>query len=190
MKRNLTVWALAANAILLCLPINSQAITFQFNAALNGASQVPANGALGTGLATLFYNDNNSALTTDDSYSFTLTASGLSSAVTGMHIHGPAGVGASAAIIVPLTSPIFLSLNPGSSLLIGGTGVTPPSTSFLSQLQSGLTYVNLHTTLNPAGEIRGQLLPVVTAAAVPEPASYAMLLAGLGMISFLVRQRN
>jgi hypothetical protein len=190
MKRNLTILVLATNAALLCLPISSQAITFQFNAALNGASQVPATGVLGTGVATLFYNDNNSAITTDDTYSFSLTASGLSGAVTGMHIHGPAAVGASAAIIVPLTTPTFLSLSSGSSLLIGGTNVTPPSTSFLSQLQSGLTYVNLHTALNPAGEIRGQLLPVVTAAAVPEPSSYAMMLAGLGIISFLVRKRT
>ena len=188
MKRNWNIRGMAVTAAILWLPINSQAITFEFNAALSGTSEVPATGALGTGVATLFYNDNNSAITTDDTYSFTLAASGLSGAIMGMHIHAPAAVGANAAIIVPLTSPTFLSLNSGSSLLVGGTGVTPPSTSFLSQLQSGLTYVNLHTALNPRGEIRGQLLPVVTA--VPEPSTYAMLLAGLGIISFLVRKRT
>lgn len=174
-------------AALLTLPITTQALTFQFNAGLNGANEVSPTGASATGVATLFYNDNNSVVTTDDAYSFSLSAFGLSGVATGMHIHAPAAVGVNGPILVPLTAPTFLVLNSSGSLLIGGVNVAPPSTSFLGQLQSGLAYVNIHTTLNPGGEIRGQLLPV---AIVPEPSTYAMLLAGLGVIGVLVRRRS
>jgi len=30
---------------------------------------------------------------------------------------------------------------------------------FMSDIQNGLLYVNVHTELNPSGEIRGQVLP-------------------------------
>jgi hypothetical protein len=40
--------------------------------------------------------------------------------------------------------------------------------------------------LNPSGEIRGQLIPVT---AIPEPGTYLMLLAGLGLLGFIARRR-
>lgn len=170
---------------LLALPIGAQAITFQFNASLSGASEVPASGATGTGLATLFYNDNNSVLTTDDSFSFTLGAFGLSGPVIGAHIHA-APVGVNGPVVVNLANSPFLALNSGGTLLIGGTNVLPPTSSFLTLLQAGLGYINVHTGLNPGGELRGQLTHV---SAVPEPSTYMMLLAGLGLIGVMVRNR-
>lgn len=173
-------------AALLALPMGAQAITFQFNAGLSGANEVPPSGAAATGLATLFYNDNDSVLTTDDSYSLTLGAFGLSGIATGMHIHAPAPVGANGPVVVNLANSPFMALNSGGTLLIGGTNVLPPSSSFLSQLQAGLAYINVHTALNPGGEIRGQLTQV---SAIPEPSTYTMLLAGLGLIGVMVRNR-
>ena len=108
---------------LLALPLSAQAITFQFNASLNGASEVLPSGATGTGLATLFYNDNNSVLTTDDSFSLTLGAFGLSGIATGMHIHAPAPVGVNGPVVVNLANSPFSVLNSGGTLLIGGTNV-------------------------------------------------------------------
>ncbi|NLF65073.1 MAG: CHRD domain-containing protein, partial [Chloroflexi bacterium] len=35
-------------------------------------------------------------------------------------------------------------------------GITPAE--FDDMLEAGLTYVNVHTSLNPAGETRGQLI--------------------------------
>lgn len=172
---------------LLVLPLTAQAITFQFNAGLNGANEVPPTGVTGNGIATLFYDDNNSVLTTDDSYSFSLGAFGLSGVATGMHIHAPAPAGVNGPIVVNLAVTPFSVLNSGGTLLIGGTNALPPSTSFLGQLQSGLAYINIHTALNPTGEIRGQLIQV---SAVPEPSAYAMLLAGLGLVGLLARRRS
>lgn len=36
-------------------------------------------------------------------------------------------------------------------------GVWRPSQELMAELQAGRIYVNLHTALNPAGEVRGQL---------------------------------
>ena len=181
LARLLAIGAIAA-------PLAAQAVTFQFNANLNSAQEVSSNAATATGLAVLFYNDGNTVVTFDDSYSFSLFASGLSGAITGAHIHAPGLVGANGPVVVPLNVTPFTFSNAGGSLLIGGAGVAPPSALFLSQLQGGQAYVNLHTAIRPGGEIRGQLFQV---AVVPEPETYAMLLAGLGLIGWIgARRRN
>jgi len=67
------------------------------------------------------------------------------------------------------------------------TNAGHPAMSFLQMLQSQLAYVNVHTALHPGGAIRGQLIEVT---AVPEPETYAMLLAGLGFLAFIARRRS
>ena len=49
----------------------------------------------------------------------------------------------------------------------------------------GKFYINVHTASNGGGEIRGFLV-----SAVPEPETYAMLLAGLGPLGFSARRRK
>ena len=178
---------LLASAAMLVTPLAANALVYQFNASLSGANEVPANAATGTGVATLSYNDNNTALTTDDSYSFSMSAFGLSGVATGFHIHAPAPVTGNAPVVVNLNALPFMALNPGGFLLVGGAGVVPPNAAFLGNLQAGLAYVNIHTVAKPGGEIRGQLLPV---AVVPEPSTYALLLAGLGMVGMAARRRS
>ena len=173
------------SGLLLTLPVTAKALTFQFNAGLNGANEVPSNSAIATGLATLFYNDNNSILTTDDTYSFSLSAFGLTGAATAMHIHASAAPGFTAPPVVNLGISPFVSFNTGGTLLLGGSNVAPPNASFLGQLQAGLAYVNIHTAAFSGGEIRGQLIPV---SVVPEPSTYAMLLSGLALIGWTVRR--
>jgi len=70
-------------------------------------------------------------------------------APTAAHIHGPARPGVSAGIVHDFGS----AANPimGSVILTAGQELL---------LRQGLLYVNVHSSLNPAGEIRGQILPV------------------------------
>ena len=57
-----------------------------------------------------------------------------------------------------------------------------------AQLLAGNAYFNLHTSFDPAGEIRGQMIAVTP---VPEPRTYALMLAGLGLVGWgASRRRN
>ena len=179
---------LLAVSALLAVPLAAQAVTYQFNASLSGAQQAPTPVVTAaTGVATLFYDDMGTALTTDDSYSFSMSALGLSGVATGYHIHAAAAPGANAGVKVNLANSPFVSYNLGGTVLVGGSGVATPYGGFLTDLQAGLAYVNIHTAAKPLGEIRGQLMQV---AVVPEPSTYALLLAGIGMIGMLARRRR
>jgi hypothetical protein len=76
----------------------------------------------------------------------TLTFSGLTGPAVQAHIHvGKPGV--SGNVIVPLCGPCTS----------GKTSTYKISHSVVHALESGNTYVNVHTAKNPAGEIRGQI---------------------------------
>jgi len=79
---------------------------------------------------------------------------GLSSEVALIHFHGPApkGVNAGIQVVFPKPSRGFSSPN---------KGVTEVSAKQAADIINGLWYINIHTTKNPAGEIRGQLFLTV-----------------------------
>ncbi len=83
----------------------------------------------------------------------------------GMHIHGPASTNQNAAIFLDLDPLNFPAANPTNGGVIFGTLAFP--TNAVSNLLAGLDYVNIHTTLNPNGEIRGQLIPIVATNSPP-----------------------
>jgi len=63
------------------------------------------------------------------------------------------------------------------------------NTSFAAQLANilgGTSYINFHTVQFGGGEVRGQILVVP----VPEPETYALMLAGLACIGALARKRR
>ncbi|MFN0163181.1 MAG: FxDxF family PEP-CTERM protein [Burkholderiales bacterium] len=180
---------------LIALPATVLASVLQFNVLLNATNEVSSPHALNlgaSGIGTLFYD------TVSNTYDLTVAASGLSSAVTGQHIHAQATTSQNSGVIVHLTAPNgFDSGTLGATYFIGGVDRPSPGTiaagnghpaqSFLAVLQSGLAYINIHTTLRGSGEIRGQLVPVT---AVPEPETYALLLAGLAVVGFAARRRR
>jgi hypothetical protein len=114
-----------------------------FEASLTGAQEVPPVATTGSGTADVRYNTGTNML------SWSVTHSGLSGPLTGAHIHGPAGPGQNAGVVIPFT-------NLGAATITGEARITPEQ---LTQLTSGQWYVNLHTARNPGGEIRGQLRP-------------------------------
>lgn len=124
--------------------IRGQVAPSQFTAVLNGANERPtpvAGSGTGSGTLTLIGNQ----LTYDVSYS------GLSSAATAAHIHGPAGTDAPAPVLIGLGTPS------GTSGTLSGTLTL--SQDNLNHILNGQTYINIHTVNNGGGEIRGQIVP-------------------------------
>jgi len=194
-----TLLAIAAGL----LAAGAQAATWQFNAHLTPAQEVPPNGSPADGLATLHYDDRGTADWADDIYDFSLSVFNLTGPAMGYHIHGAAAMGETGPVRVDLADAPFVSWVNGGTLLLGGNDVgammvpaTPasatnsgyPAMSFLDMLRNGLAYVNVHTAAHPAGEVRGQLMLVTQA--VPEPSTYALMLAGIGALGWLGRKRR
>ncbi len=129
-----------------------------FSASLSGANEVPAKAVSGTGTALYTLN------ATGDTVSYTVSVSGLSGPPTGLHIHAPADVTTNAPVRVPLTitNPVLTgTIATGkftASNIVNPSGVTPINSiaELMAVVRSGLAYTNVHTALNPGGELRGQ----------------------------------
>jgi hypothetical protein len=128
--------------------------TLTYQATLIGASEVQPVTTNATGTATV-------TIDAAKNLTYTATFTGLSSGLTGAHIHAPALPGTSAGIVVP-----FTVTTGGTSGTIGPTTVSLTSTltgainadSLISLINSGRAYVNIHSSNNPTGEIRGWLI--------------------------------
>jgi hypothetical protein len=122
-----------------------------FQAQLSGANEVPAHASSGSGAAGFTLDGN--------MVHFSVEVEGLGNIIA-CHIHvAPAGV--SGPVRVPLCKPP----NPGgvvNGVLVQGTFTAADvvAISFddlLNAMRNGNAYVNVHTTVYPAGEIRGQV---------------------------------
>ena len=89
----------------------------------------------------------------------------LTGPAASMHIHGPAGPGTNAGVLVDLAPYHFPAGNPATGGIIVGNIAFPSNA--VPDLLAGLTYLNIHTVTNPGGEIRGQLIAVVATNAPP-----------------------
>jgi uncharacterized protein (TIGR03118 family) len=115
-----------------------------FTVLLNGASEIPSVDTPATAIGSLSLEGSN--------LTYHINFSGLSAPATGAHIHAPAAATNSANVAVPFFVP-----EATSGTISGTTALTP---DLVADIVSGMAYVNIHTTNNPAGEIRGQIVPL------------------------------
>ena len=163
----------------------SAAALLRFNAQLSGLQEVPPSATPGTGNANLSFDTVAQTLTVHIEYL------GLLSTVTAAHIHCCAGVGVNAPIAIGLsgfpsaTTAIYdqvfdlaqVNIYNASFLTTAG-GTAAGAQSLLSNaLFAENTYINIHSSTFPGGELRGQLIPV------PAPATLYLFLLGMGLLS-------
>lgn len=105
----------------------------------DGLQEVPPNASPGTGYAKITLDKENNTVRV------VLTFQDLLGTQTAGHIHGPAAPGQNAGVLVGFP--------------LGNFDQTFPITDTIEgHIQAGLTYVNIHSTVFPGGEIRGQIL--------------------------------
>lgn len=139
-------WQVAAIAMLAlagCASPQPQQLPELYEANLDGRQEVPAVATAASGQARV-------EVDAKGLMRWTVGYQGLSGPVMAAHVHGPAGPGQNAGVLIPLEVPA------GGTSLSGQARITPEQ---LTQLASGQWYVNLHTAQHPSGEIRGQLRP-------------------------------
>lgn len=121
----------------------AQATVVKFKADLSASAEVPAKDSTGTGTLTASLDTDTNELTYHIEYS------GLTGPAVAAHFHGPAAPGVNSKPQVPIrTSPI-------ASPIDGKVTLTAEQ---VKDLEDGKWYFNLHTSANPGGEIRGQVL--------------------------------
>ena len=119
-------------------------VMFDISGNATGAQEVPAVNTTATGTLVGTYNRNTNVLT------YNISWVGLSGNVTVAHFHGPADNGESASPLIDLV----VSTNGLSGNITGSATLTDEVEDYLLD---GKLYYNLHTVLNPNGEIRGQV---------------------------------
>ena len=142
---------------------------------MSSSNEVPATASTGSGneiSGGISFNTSNATLTFAIGYGSAAGFTDLTGPATVMHIHGPAGPGTNAGVIIDLAPFHFIAANPAQGGVIVGSVVYPSNE--VANLFAGLNYVNVHTGLNPGGEIRGQLIPIINVApeiTCPAPAT-------------------
>lgn len=198
MQRRLPTWIAAACLLAASLP--SHALVYQFYTKMSGAAEAPPVVSAGTGEAWVSYD------TVGRTLKVKVTFADLEGVTTVAHIHAPTAVPGAGTVGVATYPGTFLgfpagvtsatyegswSLDLASSYTAGflsNNGGTPESAAaaLLTYLRTGRSYVNVHSSYSPSGEIRGFL------AQVPDQGSTLALLApaALALLPLVRRQRR
>ncbi|HTL57314.1 MAG TPA: CHRD domain-containing protein [Candidatus Limnocylindrales bacterium] len=174
--------ALSTLSLLLAIGFSAQAALIKFQLSppgtdvavgLSASNQVPpattSTGSGGEISGGIVFDTDTGILQVAVGYGSAAGFTDLTGAATAMHIHGPAGAGTNADVLVSLVPYNFPASDPTKGGVIVGTIAWPSAD--ISALLSGLTYLNIHTAAFPDGEIRGQLIAVNEAPVVVCPAA-------------------
>jgi hypothetical protein len=187
------VLAALAAAAALAVAGSANAATV-FTAKMLGSNEVPANASSAVGFATVTI--------AGDSLMVQLHYEGLQGGQpAAAHIHCCIAPGSNVGVAVgfpsfPTTltgtySHTFDMTDPtiytsGFLNTFGGGTAAGAEAALIAGLNAGQAYTNIHNRVWPGGEIRGFL----TAAAVPEPATWALMILGFGLVGADVRRRR
>jgi hypothetical protein len=170
--------------------------TITYTSPLVGTSEVPPTGSPGIGEAIVIVN------TTAQTIEVDVVFSGLLGTTTASHIHcctTSPGIGnAGVATTTPYVAGFPIGVTSGSyddifDLTASSTynpafvteerSVANAEAALLAGLAAGDAYLNIHSTVDPGGEIRGYLV------ATPEPATFLTLSLALAALAILRRAR-
>jgi CHRD domain len=193
--------AVAAAALMVSAPA-VRAIPMTFGGILSGANEVPPVNSPGAGSVAVVLDP------TAETIQIIASFFGLTTPDMAAHIHccqTMPGTNVGVATTLPafagfplnVTQGTYLSplfsledpsfFNPAFVTLQGG--MEQAETALIAGIENGLTYFNIHTTQNPGGEIRTQLLPL----GVPGPivgAGLPGLILACGVLLALARRRR
>ena len=196
MQRYLTASIAALALAMSAGAANAAVLTFE--AVMSGPNESPANASPGTGYGTVVID------TVANTMTLNVTFSGLTGTTSASHIHCCTAVAGASTAGVATTTPSFSgfplgvtsgtfsntldllaasSYNPAYVTANGGTTASAEA-ALVAGITSGKAYWNIHSSTFPGGEIRGFLT------AVPEPATWAMLIVGFGMVGLGMRRRR
>ena len=149
----------AFTAMLFACGGSSNAPATNFSATMNGANEVPPVTSGGTGAATVTINGAAGNYTGSYSVNF----SGLTAPANVSHIQVVTTGGATGPVIVGFTG-VPAATSGSFSGSFSATDVKPQTNpplanmdDLVAAIRAGNAYVNIHTSTNPTGEIRGQL---------------------------------
>jgi hypothetical protein len=184
-------------AVLSLTALAAQAQTMVFTTFMSGVQENPPNNSPGTGNATLTIN------LTAQTFQLVVNFQGLLGTVTQAHIHGPVQPPGNTGVMTQL--PSFTGFPTGvtsgtynqtfdmtqastwSTAFMNNNGGTPAGaqSAFVNAVTTGGAYLNIHTTMFAAGEIRGFFAPI------PEPGTTSLLaVAGAGAALAAWRRRR
>jgi hypothetical protein len=160
MKRLLCGAAVAAALLISATPSSAQVVNM--TATLSGGEETPAPGLLtgAVGLATVAVDP------VAEEISVTLALFNFSTGTTAGHIHvAPRGIAGPVVINFPIptgrTGDLPLTFRVGASAFVARPEIgIATMADAIQAIVGGGAYVNIHTSQFPAGEIRGQLVPI------------------------------